>query len=360
MAAQTAPDLLQLVGESPPFLEMLEHASQAARLDRPVLVIGERGAGKELVAARLHYLSPRWQAPYVKLNCAALAPSLLESELFGHEAGAFTGATRARGGRFAAADTGTLFLDEIATAELAVQEKLLRVVEYGEFERLGADTPQRVNVRLIGATNRDLPAEAAADRFRADLLDRLSFDVITVPPLRDRGEDIPLLANHFARAMALELEWPRFPGFSNAALAALAAHPWPGNIRELKNVAERAVYRWPDPDSPIDEIVLDPFASPYRPPGPPAPDQLPLPEAPAPAPAPAVANIDGTRSPAGYKATIAAFERRLLEDALARARFNQRAAARDLALSYHQLRNAMKKHGLSAAAPAPAEGPDPA
>ena len=350
MAPPANPDLPQLVGESPPFLEMLEHTSQAARLDRPVLVIGERGAGKELVAARLHYLSPRWQAPYIKLNCAALAPSLLESELFGHEAGAFTGAVRTRAGRFAVADTGTLFLDEIATADLAAQEKLLRVVEYGEFERLGADVPQRVDVRLIGATNRDLPAEAAADRFRADLLDRLSFEVITVPPLRERAEDIPLLANHFGRAMALELEWPEFPGFAAAALAELAAHPWPGNIRELKNVAERAVYRWPDPASPVDEIVIDPFASPYRP-------------APQAAKTAAAAEPDDPSSPpapppADYKAAVAAYEHRLLADALAAARFNQRAAARALGLSYHQLRNAMKKHGLSTAPPARQEAPD--
>ncbi len=341
---RSSPDLPQVIGQSRAFVEMLEHTSDAARLDRPVLVVGERGAGKELVAARLHYLSPRWQSPYVKLNCAALAPTLLESELFGHEAGAFTGATRRRAGRFAAADTGTMFLDEIATADRAVQEKLLRVVEYGELDRIGADAPERVDVRLIGATNRDLPAAAAAGEFREDLLDRLSFEVITVPPLRARDEDTVILATHFARAMAAELDWPGFPGFGPAALDVLTGHTWPGNVRELKNVAERAVYRWPDPASPIDVIVIDPFASPYRPL---EPAQA---AAPGGADGPAQEHQPGGETtpllPGGYRPTIAALEATLLSQAMQRSRFNQRAAAADLGLSYHQLRNALKKHDL--------------
>jgi psp operon transcriptional activator len=177
-----------LLGESPAFLAALSHVSRVAPLERPVLVIGERGTGKELIAARLHYLSQRWDRPFVKVNCAALPESLLDSELFGHEAGAFTGATRRQIGRIEQADGGTLFLDEIATASPAVQEKLLRAVEYGEIERVGGRTAT-VDVRVVGATNADLPALAAAGRFRADLLDRLAFDVVTLPPLRARPDD---------------------------------------------------------------------------------------------------------------------------------------------------------------------------
>jgi psp operon transcriptional activator len=223
------------------FLDLLEEVSRVAPLDRPILVIGERGTGKELIASRLHFLSARWDRPLVQLNAAALPETLLDSELFGHEAGAFTGAMRQRRGRFELADGGSLFLDEIASTSLAVQERLLRVVEYGAFERVGGSVTVQVDVRLIGATNLDLPSEAAAGRFRQDLLDRLAFDVLTVPPLRARREDIPLLAEHFGRAMAHDLGWPGFPGFGADAMDALRAHPWPGNVRELQNAVERAV-----------------------------------------------------------------------------------------------------------------------
>lgn len=185
-----------MLGESPAFLTLLEQASRVAEVDKPVLVIGERGTGKELIAARMHYLSRRWEAPLVKLNCAALTESLLETELFGHEAGAFTGATRRHVGRFEQADSGTLFLDELATVSLRVQDKILRAVEYGQFERVGGNETLTVDVRIIGATNRDLPAEVRDGRFRADLLDRLAFDVLTVPPLRARAADILRLADH--------------------------------------------------------------------------------------------------------------------------------------------------------------------
>src|SRR5271157_1767923 len=242
---RTDRDLPPLVGEAPTFRAALAQVSQLAALDRPVLVVGERGTGKELVAARLTYLSPRWDKPFVKLNCATLAESLLDSELFGHEAGAFTGATRRRLSRFEIADGGTLFLDEIATASLAVQEKILRVIEYGSFERVGGNETLRVDVRVIGATNVDLPERAASGTFRADLLDRLAFDVVTVPSLRERAEDIPLLAEHFARGMTRELGRQMFQGFTTAALARLTAYRWPGNVRELKNVVERSLYRWP-------------------------------------------------------------------------------------------------------------------
>ncbi|MDX9859578.1 MAG: phage shock protein operon transcriptional activator [Rhodospirillales bacterium] len=334
-------DLPPLIGQSPAFLEVMEQASRAAPLERPVLVIGERGTGKELIAQRLHFLSGRWDRPLVKVNCAALPETLLETELFGHEAGAFTGAARRRAGRFERADGGSLFMDEIAGASLAAQEKILRVVEYGEMERVGSSATLRVDVRVIAATNVDLPAEAAAGRFRNDLLDRLSFEVITVPPLRARSEDIALLAEHFARAMARELGWLTFPGFSAHALAALLDHPWPGNVREIKNVAERAVYRWADETAPIDDIPFDPFDSPFRPPAarPPtgaAPTETPAaPHRPPDAPL----RLD-------LRAELAHTERRLLEEALGSARFNQKAAARRLGLSYDQLRNRLRKYDM--------------
>ena len=342
-------DLPPLLGESPVLQDMLAQVSRVAPLDRPVLVIGERGTGKELIAARLHFLSRRWDAEYVKLNCAALAESLLETELFGHEAGAFTGAARRRAGRFELADGGTLLLDEIANASLAVQEKILRAVEYGEFERVGGNATVSVDVRVVGATNIDLPAAAAAGDFRHDLLDRLSFDVITVPPLRARGNDVLLLAGQFARAMAGELGRDGFAGFTDAAQDALMGHAWPGNVRELKNTVERAVYAAADPDAPIDALAFDPFASPWRPAAPsgrgaraaistgvadPAagdPGRPPLPDA---------------SVPFDYRAALAGIEARLLAEALAANRHSQRATAEHLGLTYHQLRHALDKHGL--------------
>jgi psp operon transcriptional activator len=341
------PDLPPLLGESAVLQDMLAHVSRAAPLDRPVLVIGERGTGKELIAARLHFLSRRWGADYVKLNCAALAESLLETELFGHEAGAFTGAARRRAGRFELADGGTLLLDEIANASLAVQEKILRAVEYGEFERVGGNGTVRVDVRVVGATNIDLPAAAAAGDFRHDLLDRLSFDVITVPPLRARGDDILLLAGQFARAMASELGREGFAGFTDGAQQRLMAHDWPGNVRELKNTVERAVYGATDPDALLDEIGFDPFASPWRPAARKAPETA----VPAPSPvpengAPPAADLPDAAMPFDYRAVLADTEARLLAAALAANRHNQRATAAHLGLTYHQLRHALDKHGL--------------
>ena len=323
----------RLIGESPPFLALMEAVSRLAPLDRPVLVIGERGTGKELIAGRLHYLSRRWQGPFVTVNCAALAESLLESELFGHEAGAFTGAQRRRIGRFELAHGGTLFLDEVANASAVVQEKCLRAIEYGAFERVGGNETVRVDVRVVCATNLDLPAEAAAGRFRRDLLDRLAFDVVTVPPLRSRGDDIALLAEHFRRAMARELGRGEGPRFADRALAALSAHPWPGNVRELKNVVERAVYR-AEPEGLIADLVFDPFASPYRP----------RPAADEPAP---VAKAEPAALPADLDAAVAAFERRILIAALAAHRHNHRATARALRLRYDQLRARLRRHGLT-------------
>jgi psp operon transcriptional activator len=327
------PDLPPLIGEAPAFLDMLAEVSRVAPLDRPVLVVGERGTGKELVAARITYLSTRWDRPFVKLNCAALAESLLDSELFGHEAGAFTGATRRRLSRFELADGGTLFLDEIANASLAVQEKILRVIEYGTFERVGGNEPLHVDVRIVAATNLDLPTLAAEGKFRADLLDRLAFDVVTIPPLRERREDIPLLADHFARGMVRELVWEAFAGFTAGAAAGLASYAWPGNVRELRNVVERSVSRAIDLDRPLDAIVFDAFASPFRPAG----SALLPPGSPR--------AVPGTGD---FAERVRSFEAALLRDALTDCRFNQRRTAQHLGLTYDQLRHHLKKHGIAA------------
>jgi psp operon transcriptional activator len=335
----------QLIGQASPFLDAVERASRAAPLRRPVLVIGERGTGKELIAERLHRLSPRWQEPLVTMNCAALPETLIEAELFGHEAGAFTGASRARAGRFEEADRGTLFLDELGTLSMAAQERLLRVVEYGEVSRIGSSRPLRVDVRIVAATNEDLPRMAATGRFRPDLLDRLSFEVITLPPLRVREGDIAVLADHFGRRMAAELGWDTWPGFSDDLCVALETHPWPGNVRELRNVVERAVYRWDNPARPIDEVQFDPFDSPWKPVG--QTDHATL-TAPATAPAlvptkPPPTDFDTVTD---LRAAVDANERAIIEHHLAKNRFNQRQTAKALGLSYDQLRHALRRHDL--------------
>ena len=247
----------EAIGQSDVFLEFQERLSRVAPVPRPVLLIGERGTGKELAAARLHYLSGRWQKPFVALNCAALSAALIESELFGYERGAFTGALQRRVGRFEAADGGTVFLDEIGNVPLEAQEKILRAVEYHAFERVGSVEAVGVDVRIVAATNADLPGLCAAGRFRPDLLDRLSFEVLALPPLRERRGDVQLLARHFAAEMAREIGRSDPPDFSPEAVAALDGYPWPGNVRELKNVVERAVCR--SDGAEITAIVFDPF-----------------------------------------------------------------------------------------------------
>lgn len=333
-----------IIGQSGAFLDAIERASKAAALSRPVLVIGERGTGKELIAERLHRLSPRWSAPLITMNCAALAETLIEAELFGHEAGAFTGATRAREGRFEEADGGTLFLDELATLSAGAQERLLRAVEYGEVTRIGSNRPIRVDVRIVAATNEHLPSLVDKGRFRADLLDRLAFEVVTLPPLRAREDDIMVLADHFGRRMAAEIGWTAWPGFSRAALAVMNDYRWPGNVRELRNVVERAVYRWIDEAQPIDTIEFDPFTSPW---------QLAAERSHSPSATDANAALTETRPDAEAQAPVSnlreaveRYERSILEATLARCRHNQRHAARALSLTYDQLRHCLKKHGL--------------
>ncbi len=360
-----------LIGQANVFLEVLEQISQIAPLNKPVLVIGERGTGKELIAARLHYLSTRWDQHYQKLNCAALNESLLESELFGYEAGAFTGASKRREGRFEIAHNGTLFLDELANTSALIQEKLLRVVEYGEFERVGGSKTVKVDVRLVAATNEDLPSLAANGEFRADLLDRLAFDVITIPPLRERPEDIMILAEQFAINMARELEMELFSGFSSKAQDTLMQYAWPGNVRELKNVVERAVYRNNNAHVPVHQIVLDPFESVFRPQQRikvSAPQILhsatenQVNEAPPPTQfthstvntvhqpltlsGQSTDNSGSLTFPLDLKACSQAFEINMIKQALKDSQYNQKKTAEKLSLTYHQLRGYLKKYNL--------------
>ncbi len=327
-----------LLGESNAFLEIIEQTSRLAPLRKPVLIIGERGTGKELIAHRLHYLSARWDQSFVTINCATLSESLLETELFGHEAGSFTGAAKRHQGRFERADGGTLFLDELATTSARVQEKLLRVIEYGEFERVGGAKPLKVDVRLVCATNEDLPALADRGQFRHDLLDRLAFDVITLPPLRERREDILMLAEHFAHSMTRELGYPLFAGFSRKATQLLQDYHWPGNVRELKNVVERSIYRQGNPQLPLSTLVINPFDSPWRP-G--AKSNLQLPEGSGEAPIATTMSL-----PLELKQTVAEFEINLLKQAMQQSQYNQRKAAQLLALSYHQFRGMLRKYQL--------------
>ena len=249
------------IGESEVFLDFQQRIADAAAVDRSVLVIGERGSGKEMAASRLHYLSKRWQKNLVTVNCAALAPTLIESELFGYEQGAFTGANKTRKGRFEEAQGGTLFLDEIGNIPMQVQEKILRVVEYGTYERVGSSVTHEADVRIIGATNADLKQMCKEGKFKEDLLDRLSFEVVFIPPLRERGDDILLLANYFAQRMAMECGQD-IPVFTEEVQQMLKTYSWPGNVRELKNTIERAVYR--SKGDIISSIVLDPFRNPYN------------------------------------------------------------------------------------------------
>ncbi len=329
----------QLIGQSGPFLDSVERASRAAQLNRPVLVIGERGTGKELIAERLHRLSARWDGPLIVMNCAALTETLIEAELFGHEAGAFTGATRARPGRFEEADGGTLFLDELATLASGAQERLLRAVEYGEVTRIGSNRPVTVDVRIVAATNEHLPKLVEEGRFRADLLDRLSFEVITLPPLRARDGDVEVLAHHYGRRMASEIGWNDWPGFSDEVLDQLLTHSWPGNVRELRNVVERAVYRWDRPAAPVGTLELDPFVSPWQPVAPTRQTTIEMSGA-------AKEERQINAAAGNYRDAVSAFERDYLTRALALHRHNQRATAKALKLSYDQLRHALRKHGL--------------
>ncbi|NOH83181.1 phage shock protein operon transcriptional activator [Vibrio sp. 03-59-1] len=323
-----------LIGESPAFLAVLDKVSKLAPIQRPILIIGERGTGKELIAQRLHYLSKRWDQPLVSLNCSTLSEGLIDSELFGHESGAFTGAKGRHQGRFERAEGGTLFLDELATAPLSVQEKLLRVIEYGQYERVGGQKVLSADVRLVCATNANLPQLAKTGEFRADLLDRLAFDVINLPPLRERKEDILLLAEYYAIKMCRELQLELFSGFTESAVNELLAYPWPGNVRELKNVIERAVYQNGTSQYAIDELIFDPFIPHWDSQESDVIDDSSTDE-------------QAFSFPLNYKLWQEQQDKVLLNQVLKQSKFNQRQAAELLGLSYHQLRGMIRKYGLN-------------
>ena len=305
---------LKIVGRSPQIGKLLDQIRRVADIPRPVLVIGERGTGKELVARAIHF--SRGDAstrPIVTVNCAAFNDALLESELFGHEKGAFTGADSVRMGKFEQADGGTLFLDEIGNMSLPFQEKILRVVEYGTFTRVGGHTERNTSCRIIAATNRDMNRMIGDGEFLPDLHDRLSFETIHVPPLREREGDIEVLARHFLDQFALET--PAFGGkaLATSALEAMRAYRFPGNVRELKNLIERAAYH--DKTSEI------------------TPEDLSLP-----------ANKDSAIAGGSFQEKVDRFSRRLIAEAMRGAKNNQAQAARNLGLSYHQFRYYHKKH----------------
>jgi two-component system response regulator AtoC len=229
-----------LIGASPSFQAVLQQISEVCASRATVLILGESGTGKELVARAIHFNSPRANKPFLAVNCAAIPENLLESELFGHAKGAFSGAIAARQGRFAAADGGTLFLDEIGDMPSTIQAKVLRVLQDQAFEPVGSDKTVQVDVRIIAATHQDLRAMASAGTFREDLFYRLNVFPITLPPLRERAGDVPLLAQRFLRSHASDMG-KKIAGFTPAAEAAMSAYSWPGNIRELQNCVERAV-----------------------------------------------------------------------------------------------------------------------
>jgi psp operon transcriptional activator len=344
-----APEITEALGQSDAFLAFMEQVTAVARVSRPVVLVGERGTGKELAAARLHFHSPRWAGPFVAVNLSALPKTLLESELFGHEAGAFTGAVKRRLGRFEAADGGTLFLDELQAAPKAVQEKLLRVLEYGTLERLGTSETVTVDVRVVAAANVDLRELVRRGRLLPDLLDRLAFTVLYAPPLRNRHGDIPYLAARFAARFAAELGRPDPPKFTPAAMAVLCANDWPGNIRELKNVVERAVFE--NVGSRIARVVTDPFDHPDAPAAPPPP--IPphqggpggiIPPGGARGSAPVDCTGNAPMDSASFHEAVAVFEKGLMERALTRAGGNQRRAAALLGLTYDQFRGLYRKY----------------
>ena len=338
------------------------------------MLAGERGTGKELIASRLHFLSPRWEQVYVSLNCAAYDDEALDRELCGE---AFYDSRPDRAGAFERADGGTLFLDHIDHCSPRLQEKLLSILEHNQVLPIGSqEEAETFDVRLVSATSIDLPAAAVRGQFRADLIDRIAFDVISLPPLRARAEDIPPLIEHFGRKMASKLGAERFPGLTPEATADLMRQAWPGNVRELKLAVERSVAKaFLENEAlalPIDDLVLDPFAGPYRLTGaapslgqphnnvyPPRQGQRPYelpekegPEAqlmaaalPAPVSDPRASRAE-PQSALDFAGRVMIFERGLINEAMGHARGHQGRAAEYLGLTYHQFRGLLRKHGL--------------
>jgi transcriptional regulator with GAF, ATPase, and Fis domain len=320
----------QIIGTSAALEHVLGQVERVACTDASVLVLGETGTGKELIARAIHQLSSRCGRAFVKLNCAAIPMDLLESELFGHEKGAFTGAVAQKVGRFELADRGTLFLDEVGDIPLALQPKLLRVLQEQEFERLGGTQTHRVDVRVLAATNRDLEEMVACGRFRADLYYRLNVFPVLVPPLRERREDLPALVAHFVEVSSRKLGKP-IERLADEAMATLTAYDWPGNVRELQNLIERAVIL-------ADGGVLpDPLAATRRPP------------APSPTPSP----------PPTRPSTLRDCKREAILNALEAVGWvigGPRGAAARLGLNRTTLINMMKRLGIERPAPRRTDG----
>jgi psp operon transcriptional activator PspF len=317
----------QIVGDSLAMRTVMTKIEKVAPVPRPVLVLGPRGTGKGLVACAIHTLSPRASEPFITINCAAVAESLLESELFGHEEGAFTGATKQKEGKFELADGGTLFLDEIGNMSMEFQAKILRVLEYQRFERVAGSESIQVNVRVIAATNADLKQAMTDGKFRPDLYDRLAFEEIHLPPLAHRIEDIPVLASYFLVRFRQEVAGITAREISPAALERFARYSYPGNIRELKNVVERAVYMAQG------EVLTAADVDGALPP-----------EAHGAAPSTELPFADDPRLPLPER--VDAFEEWLCKDALERTRFKQKEAAALLGLTYDQFRQRYRKYGL--------------
>ena len=309
---EVAQERFALIGSSPRMEELRASILRVAAVPRPVLIVGERGTGKELVARALHDNSDRAAKPFVAVNCAALADSLIESELFGHEKGAFTGAYARRTGKFEEANRGTIFLDEIGSMSLAAQHKILRVAEYGTIRRVGSSSETRLDVRIVSATNADLRARITDGGFLPDLYDRLSFEVLRVPALRERAGDLPQLSRYFLDRFMREVPSFRGKRLTEDALRMLEAYPFPGNVRELKNIIERAVCRDTTNEIAPEDIGL--VSSPER-------------------------AVAGTT----FRERTASFQRKLLHDALSASGGNQARAARLLGMTYDQFRHHVKK-----------------
>jgi len=297
----------QIIGESPQIQKMVDHVQRVSRIPRPVLITGERGTGKELVARAIHFTGGPPTRPIVSVNCAAFNDALLESELFGHEKGAFTGADEARQGKFEQADGGTLFLDEIGNMSPVFQKKILRVVEYGTFTRVGGTKEVKTSARVVAATNVDLKERIRTGEFLSDLYDRLAFEVVVVPSLRERQGDIEVLSRHFLNQFALEIPAFRNRRLSAEALKRLNRYRFPGNVRELKNIIERAAYRDSGSEISLDDLGLT------------------LDDEPA-------------IKRGGLQEKVEAYRRRLIAEALKEAGGNQARAARLLGISYSQFR----------------------
>jgi DNA-binding NtrC family response regulator len=316
------------IGESAGIKKVFEIVERVARTDSSVIITGETGTGKELVAGAIHYNSPRAGGPFVRVNCAALPEQLLESELFGHEKGAFTGADRLRAGRFEHADGGTLFLDEVADMSLFTQAKVLRVLQEKEFERLGSNEPVKTDVRILSASNKDLAERMRRGEFREDLYYRLNVVTIRLPPLRERGGDIGLLAQFFLKKFSGQMG-KRLRGLAPEALQALSRYRWPGNIRELENTMERAVLMADGDLVSAEDLAL--VAHPAVTAAADGPDSAP-------------ANAPGSPPAAG---SLQESERRLVLEALQACGWVQKEAARRLGLSSRALNYRIRKLGIT-------------